>query len=386
MLRRGVKLALQGGVVVILGALVVGQVLGQPVLLGFVETGSMEPTIETGDGFVAVPSELTDDPEPGDVVVFEAREIQGGGLTTHRVVEETPQGYVTRGDANPFTDQDGGEPRVRDAQIVAEAWRVNGEVVTVPMVGTAVMTASEAIGRAGARLGVGESGGASGLALPILGLSVALYVVETVRERRSVSLDSRGTGDGRGTGDDRIDPRLLSAGFALLVVLAAAATMVVPAGTHSYDVISAEFESDRPLVIERGTTDEVPYAISNGGIVPTRSYVESDDENVRLEPERATVGPRGETTVSVSIAAPDETGHYPTYVTEYRYLYVLPAPVIDALYEWHPWLPFATIVSLLGGGTYLLSRRLVGSGDVRSKRAAARSRCTESRSFVRWLY
>ncbi|WP_169316574.1 signal peptidase I [Natrinema gari] len=382
MIRREVTRGVGGIVLVTLGALVVGQ----PVLLGFVETGSMEPTIDTGDGFVAIPSELTDDPKPGDIIVFEATKIQGGGLTTHRVVEETSQGYVTRGDANPFTDQDSGEPHVRDAQIVAEGWRVNGEVVTLPLLGTTVMTAGETFERVGARLGVSESGDASEFALPILGFSIVLYAVETVRERRSPSLESRTTGDERGTGDGWIDPRLLAAGFALLVGLAAAAAMLVPAGTQSYDVISAEFESDRPLVIERGTTDDVPYSISNGGVVPTRSYVESGDENVHLEPERATVGPRGETTVAVSITAPDETGHYPTYVTEYRYLCVLPAPVIDALYECHPWLPFATIVSLLGGGTYLLSRWLIGPGDVRSKRAAVRSRCTGARSFVRRLY
>ncbi|WP_081704403.1 MULTISPECIES: signal peptidase I [unclassified Natrinema] len=386
MIRREVTRGVGGIVLVTLGALVVGQLLGQPVLLGFVETGSMEPTIDTGDGFVAIPSELTDDPKPGDIIVFEATKIQGGGLTTHRVVEETSQGYVTRGDANPFTDQDSGEPHVRDAQIVAEGWRVNGEVVTLPLLGTTVMTAGETFERVGARLGVSESGDASEFALPILGFSIVLYAVETVRERRSPSLESRTTGDERGTGDGWTDPRLLAVGFALLVGLAAAAAMLVPAGTQSYDVISAEFESDRPLVIERGTTDDVPYSISNGGVVPTRSYVESGDENVHLEPERATVGPRGETTVAVSITAPDETGHYPTYVTEYRYLCVLPAPVIDALYECHPWLPFATIVSLLGGGTYLLSRWLIGPGDVRSKRAAVRSRCTGARSFVRRLY
>ncbi len=92
MIRRGIAWGVQGTVLVVLGALIVGQLLGQPVLLGFVETGSMEPTIETGDGFVAVPSDLTGDPEPGDVVVFDAEELEGGGLTTHRIVEETEQG------------------------------------------------------------------------------------------------------------------------------------------------------------------------------------------------------------------------------------------------------------------------------------------------------
>ncbi|SER20322.1 signal peptidase I [Natrinema salaciae] len=388
-MRRGVGRVVRGLVVVCVLALVVGQLLGQPVLLGFVETGSMEPTIDTGDGFVAIPSELTGDPEPGDVVVFEAEQIQGGGLTTHRVVDETPQGYVTRGDANPFTDQDGGEPYVRDAQIVATAWRVDGAVVTIPHFGTVVMALSDGLEavqtRLAAAFGTRTLLGTSGLATAILGLSATLYVVETVRERRSASFGSRLSTDSD-DGDDRVDPRLLSAGFAVLVVVAASAAMIVPAGTQSYDVVSAEFESENPLVIERGTTGEIPYAVSNGGFVPTISYVVADGEDVAVSPERVSVGSHDETAVTVSVNAPAETGHYPTYVTEYRYLYVLPAPVIDALYELHPWAPFGGIVSLLGGGTYAFGRFLAGPGDSRSRRAAVRRRCSNSRSIVRRLY
>src|SRR6056297_2525566 len=115
------------GLVALVGLLVVGHVLGVPLGLGYVETGSMEPTIDAGDGFVAVPAAVAGPVDEGDVVVYDAQEIEGGGLTTHRVVEETDHGYVTRGDANPFTDQDGGEPHVTDGQIVAKAWQVNGE-------------------------------------------------------------------------------------------------------------------------------------------------------------------------------------------------------------------------------------------------------------------
>jgi len=42
--------------VAVLVSLVIGQALGQPVLLAYVESGSMEPTIDEGDGFVAIPS------------------------------------------------------------------------------------------------------------------------------------------------------------------------------------------------------------------------------------------------------------------------------------------------------------------------------------------
>ncbi|MFC6975369.1 signal peptidase I [Halomicroarcula sp. GCM10025709] len=113
-------------VVLFLVSMVVGQLLGQPVLLGYVTTGSMQPTLDPGDGFVAIPAALAGPVDEGDVVTFRAEEIQGGGLTTHRVVDRTDRGYVTRGDNNPFTDQDGGEPPVTDAQIVAVVWQPGG--------------------------------------------------------------------------------------------------------------------------------------------------------------------------------------------------------------------------------------------------------------------
>ena len=374
--------ALQVLLAIALVALVAGQLLGQPILLGFVETGSMESEIDAGDGFVSIPSELTGDPETGDVVVFEAEEIEGGGLTTHRVVDETDEGYVTKGDANPFTDQDGGEPPVQDEQIVAHAWQVDGSVVTIPALGTAVMTVGDELNRiqlglAGA-LGTSSLLGPMGIAYLIFGLSIVLYAVETIRERRKPDYTSRlGRTDGAG-----IDPRYLCAGFALLVVVAAAGAMIVPAGSHSYDVVSAEFDSDRPEVIEQGTTDELPYEVANTGFVPIVSYVEAGDDAVAVEPDRTTVDARGDESVSVAITAPEETGYYPTYVTEYRYLSVLPAPVLDALHDVHPWAALGTILALLGTGTYAVGRLLLGLGQPhrRRHRTHGQSRRTQFRS------
>ncbi|AEH38160.1 S26 family signal peptidase [Halopiger xanaduensis] len=392
MIRRGVVRGAQALVLVTVVALVAGQLLGQPILLGFVETGSMEPTIETGDGFVAVPAALTGEPEPDDVVVFQAQELHGGGLTTHRIVEETDRGYVTRGDANPFTDQDGDEPPVQDGQIVATALQVNGEVVTIPNLGTAVTTLSDTLERTqrwlAVTFGIRSFVGTSGLAYLLLAASLVLYVAETIRERRETTIRSSLERDGDEDEDSELDPRLIAGGLALLVVVAAVAAMVVPAGTQSYDVISAEFDSDRPMVIERGTTDEIPYAIGNRGFVPVVSYVEPGSDSVAVDDGPSVVGPRDEATVTLSITAPAETGYYPAYVTEYRYLAVLPPSVIDALYAVHPWVPYAAIVSLLGGGFYGLGRLLLGPVDPRSRRDRARRRGGRGRlrSIVRRWY
>jgi len=64
--------------------------------------------------------------------------VTSDSITTHRVVDEAERGYITRGDANPFTDQDSGEPPVQEAKIEAVAWQPAGEVLVILWLGTAV--------------------------------------------------------------------------------------------------------------------------------------------------------------------------------------------------------------------------------------------------------
>lgn len=92
----------------------------------------MSPNLEPGDGFIAVPIQLAGPIEPGDVVAFDAKVLHGGGLTTHRVVDETAAGFITKGDANAVTDQDGSEPPVKRGQDVAVAYQFGGTVVSTP--------------------------------------------------------------------------------------------------------------------------------------------------------------------------------------------------------------------------------------------------------------
>jgi signal peptidase len=122
--------------------LVVAMLVGQPIVLGFVLTGSMDAELANmapGDGFIAVPPAIVGDVSEGDVVTFETQELQGGGLTTYRIVDETDQGYTTRGDANPFTDQDGPVPPVQESQIKAVALELGGDVVVIPRIGQVVL-------------------------------------------------------------------------------------------------------------------------------------------------------------------------------------------------------------------------------------------------------
>ncbi|MBB6646642.1 signal peptidase I [Halobellus ruber] len=383
--KRLLSITLQVAVVVVVLSLVAGQFLGQPVLLSFVETGSMQPTLDPGDGFVAVPTAIAGDIGPGDVVTFEAQEIQGGGLTTHRVVEETERGYITRGDNNPFTDQDGGEPVVQDAEIVAKALTVGGSVVVIPHLGTVAMGLQSAFGSVqtwlAVTLGVRALQGTQGLAYVLFGLSAAAYAVDWYTDRGSRDRPERDRSRNDGTSVFAIVLVL-----ALVLMGAATAAMVVPGGTQEYGVVSAEFESENPTVIERGTSQEIEYVVPNAGLVPVYAYVTPASPGVDVDPQRVFVGSRGETATTVTLSAPDETGYYRLFVAEHRYLAVLPPSVIDELYGVHPWAPLLAINGLLGGSIVALGIVLFRGEPARIRSRESRSKSSSYRRLLRELY
>jgi len=343
--------------------LVVGNILGQPVLLGFVETGSMSPTLEPNDGYISVPNGLTT-VEEGDVVVFRAEEIQGGGLTTHRVVGQTGQGYITKGDANAITDQSAGEPPVPDHRIVAEVVQVDGQVVVVPALGT-VITASRDAATGFQRTVAGLFGtglvlGPSGLLALLAAAAFGYLAVDEIRgsdgrERDRSRTRSRG-----------LNPRLLVAACALLLAVGLWLPMALPAGTTETTVVSASFESEQPNVIENGGTRTRTQTFANPGLVPTVVYLEPGD-GVTVDDDVIVLPPRSQTGVSVTISAPAETGSYGRYLTSHRYVSVLPPSALVRLQETHPWLPVGVVIAVVVVPFYAVGRRLVGNGRFRRR-------------------
>ena len=363
-------------VVVIIAVLLAGSILGQPILLSYVETGSMEPILEAGDGFIAIPAEVAGPIEEGDVVTFDAQDIQGGGLTTHRVVEETEYGYETKGDGNPFTDQDGGEPHVTDGQIVAKALQVNGEVVAIPHLGTAVLSVQNALETAQFRLGrlLGTRAvlGSQGLSYLLFAFGVGFLLVSWIRERGKRTRDRSSR---KRTRKGVYDVGTLVIVFALLIGVVTAGTMVSTSETHEYGVISAEFDSDRPDVISTGETEQLNYTLTSGGILPMVAIVEPASEGVEVAPHEHYLEHNGTSNVTFALTAPPETGHYLRSVSEYRYFAVLPPSIIVALHEIHPWLALGTVTTVVVAAFTLPFVLLVGTdGRIRVRERTRKSK------------
>ncbi|MBQ6496810.1 MAG: signal peptidase I [Firmicutes bacterium] len=82
-------------IIVLVGVLVM---MGLGLKPAVVISGSMEPTIKTGS-LIFIDTKY-EDPEENDIVAFRT----GGSLVTHRLVKDTEDGWITKGDANDSED------------------------------------------------------------------------------------------------------------------------------------------------------------------------------------------------------------------------------------------------------------------------------------------
>ncbi|GAB6879948.1 signal peptidase I [Halorubrum gandharaense] len=341
-------------------ALVAGQLAGQPVLLGYVTSDSMEPTVSAGDGFVAVPAAVADDPEPGDVVVFEAETLHDGGLTTHRVVDETADGYVTQGDANPFTDQDGGEPPVTDDRIVAHAAGPGDDVVAIPHLGTAVMGTQSAVlaaqERVAAALGTRALVGAQGVGTLLFVTGLALFALSAVGGRTERSRDRTGARR-RGVNTRRVTFVLL-----LVVLIPANAAMVGPSGAEQV-VIDGDDTSEAGIASGEPVHEEIRAV--NDGLVATFVAVETRDAETAVDPNGLAVasGESAEATLTVPAPPPDE--ERTVAVSQHRYLLLLPPSVLAALHGVSPVAAWGAINLLVGVSVVGIVVGALGTGRVR---------------------
>ena len=325
---RGLTLA---GFVLVL-ALVVGALVGQPVLLSFVESGSMSPTIEEGDGMIAIPEQVAGDVEQGDVIVFQSQEIRGGELTTHRIVDETERGYITRGDANPFTDQDGAEPPVTESQIAAVIWQPGGQVVTIPNLGTAILTGRAAVTdiltAVTTALGVEQATGSWQAGSVMLVSGVVLLVISLANGIVNRSSRERA----RSRGQDTFDPRYAALFLTAIIILPANIAMVAPGSTNQIPAGEIATENN----IASGEPVEATLVANNEDALVTMLVVFNASGRTTIENRWLDV-PGGETdSTALYASAPPRGEQKIVAVSEHRYIVLLPPSAIIALHDIHP--------------------------------------------------
>jgi signal peptidase len=301
-----------------------------PVHLSYATSDSMEPAIDEGDGYLLV---STGDYDPGDVVTF--RSEQRGAFVTHRVVERTDGGLVTRGDDNPSTDQAGGLPPVEREQVLGEIPQVGGMLLVVPNLGAVVgpLQTNPAVG------------------LGVVGLLGALWLVGG-RDRRT-----------RTRSVTHVD-EVLGPVFAVGVFGALALLVLVGGTTYAFQYTAVDGDPTAADELAVGDPAERTYEVRLFEPPLTRTFVEADGMAVTDRTSEGTT-----TTLTVRVPPPAEPGTVETAVRTYAYPATLPADLQRTLHETHPALATVASVGAVFLPLYLLYLLAVdGSAPLRPPR------------------
>ena len=341
--------------------LLISQLIGQPMVV-FVETGSMSPTLEPNDGYLAVPTMFSSDIEEGDVILFDAQELGGGELTTHRVVGETDEGYITQGDANPFTDQDGDEPPVADGQIRSVAVQFDGNMVVIPGLGASITVLTSTIESVAetvtAPFGI-DTPDVPTISMAVLVVGLFFFILSSMSQKTDKRARSR---SGGGLLQNAV---VIIAILTLVVMLPLNFSMLLPSGTYQYEVLSSTSPTDDEQVIQAGGSSEVTYSMFNNGHIPVMTFIEPASDGVETPQDEHYIPRRSSVNTSVVMHAPEETGIHLRFVREHRYLVVLPPSLIASLHHIHPLVALLAINLTVASVVLAVSISTIGTGRLR---------------------
>lgn len=289
----------------------VGVQLFLPVHVAFATSDSMAPVIDEGDAYLVVSSGTI---ERGDIITF--RSPVQDQYVTHRVVRQTSAGYITKGDANPTTDQSAGTPPVPASAVLGEVVTIYGQPVTAPTIG------------------------------PILGLLGAHRLLVFAVAAGILTLDlatSRWASSGPKVRDlpsmgDLVHPLLIGT-FLICVVLVATSGTV-----HDITYVATAEETGASQTIPVGESVTRTVTIQTASTPLSVLYLDTD--GVEIE-DRTRTGTTLELTVRVP--AQEALGPHRATIGTYWYPRTLPRAVLASLHEIH-WLAAAigSVVPIFG--------------------------------------
>ncbi len=333
-----------GLVVVVLSVItvVLGELTGHPLFLGYVQTPSMDPVIAPGDGFVALSPLVTPPPGQGDLIVFESQ-TQEVDLTVHRIVGETEEGFITRGDNSTFTDQDAGEPPVSTQRIVGQPLVLGDNPVTIPGYGPFVVGVQNGLQSLIEQVGLGRYPGAR-IAVALLLVGLAMVAGGTAYDL----LASEGRSVARSTGRSAIDSRLLLLALLILIAVPVVTFMTLPSETNQVTIMSSETASG-PGVFPPGTQQTVEFEVTNTQYVPKVIVVGAPGDGASVSEPVLTVGHGERATTNYTVSVPPDAGRYIRFRSQHHYPHLLPLGVILWLHGVSP-----TLATLVLMGVVLL--------------------------------
>lgn len=300
-----------------LGSIAAG---GSPVHISYVESESMEPTINVGDGYILHSVGTVQD---GDIITFWSDDRNQ--YVTHRIVADTNDGYITQGDNNPSTDQAGGHPPIQDEDVLGQVVSIGSTPIVIPYLGIASTTI--------------QSNPMAAVALAVIALAAASLWRHSTTAR-----------------PDRTVLQIRDIMQVLFVVGLCIGSLSMYIGgtsvTAPYMATSEPADEPYKVSTDEPTSDVVSITVDEPPFVTT--VATSEDVHVLNASQNET-----ELAVDVEIPPPNEPGYIEPSLAVHSYPSVLPRGSLHRLQSFHPLTAAAISMSVLLSIPYLASTLVI---------------------------
>lgn len=316
---------------IIIGIMVITPLLTlirhQPTVFASIKSWSMVPQLSRGDIVFLLPVTGKTNLSQGQIITFYAPEYGVYDWTMHRIVGGDPEkGFITRGDANAITDQEGsGYPPIRQEWIAGVVPALGSTPLKIPLIGYIPLWLEE------------QMRNPVIVVFFLVLLAIALFIDEISKSKKRHKKETL-----------QKHHLCFMGGVAFAILMAAVMLMGSLFITFPYgvDASPAVLMGSDVGVLEKGSTLEVSLAkLQNNGGIPSFYVAVSDNPQVQLEQSVYRLQRGEETEVKVTIYAKEE-GSFQSSTTLLMFLPFLPPEFIDALAGVNIWLAF-TVIALL---------------------------------------
>lgn len=306
-------------------------ILKQPLLLTVIRSNSMYPVWERGDmvliGRITGTGTIHTSQEDGDVILFKAPkgELSNKGWIMHRAITGNDQnGYVTRGDANNYFDQDeGGTPRIEREWIAGKALTIANTPIVIPLIGHIPLLVEEL--KPNPFL-------LPGIALVLLSILLTNSIIANNKKRKKGKAD--------------ILVIYFLGGIALLVMLSAVLLKSSQHFTVEYEVskdASGVIQGSAVGIIKVGDKVNKQLAeIGNGSFIPMIATVTSHDSQISFDHQLTRVNKGDKIAVNFSVEG-ISPGKYRSSIDVGLFYPVLPQTLIYKLSKISYWLALVMV-------------------------------------------
>jgi signal peptidase I len=308
-------------------AIIMGGLLGRPILLASVPTGSMVPVFNPGD-IIAVSPYLGGDLRSGQIVVF--RTERDRTWIVHRIIGgDRETGFTTQGDANPLPDPNTVYPK----HVVGVVPQVGEAALRVPRLGLLSL----------------ERGPLSNPLVTGLALIIGLYLMAS-DARAGLDLFRRGARSGR-IPRPGPKPRVVMAlyvGLTLSVFLISLMTMWSLSSTRegAFRVVASRdstFTVKDQLAL--GETREQVITLKNPSLIPLIVGMDANTPGLSFAPSWTVLWPNSQLDVTVRITG-FELGSHQFHMRQSVFLPLLPPALLEGLSAVNWYLPLYLVALL----------------------------------------